>query len=282
MLNAHQKRWGVEQWTAFLKEQDIPVMPRSHLILATMAQSEGDDISPKELAAVVTGDPFLALRLLRAAEHTRSHTLGHEVTTPLASVMQTGIDNLLSLVRHSPLCDDSILGLTECEFRAATASYIARAWASCRADVSPDEVALAALLADIGELMLWQFAAELPQAALEELHSGRAQRTLQAQTQAAGFTFKSLSVSLAEAWALPPLIAQLIRGVDNVRANIARLANDAARHVQADMDNPAIPDDIRAIRELLPHTSFKTLLAPLPISDDYRAAVLQQLDGAAA
>ena len=40
-------------------------------------------------------------------------------------------------------------------------------WGSARADVSRDEVAMASLLAEIGELLLWSVAPELPVSALE-------------------------------------------------------------------------------------------------------------------
>ncbi|CAB1368529.1 HDOD domain-containing protein [Denitratisoma oestradiolicum] len=277
MLTSYQMHWGVEQWSAFLKIEDIPIMPASRQFILAIAEEKGEDVSPRELAVIVTSDPFLALRVLRAAEARRSRVLGRDATTPIASIMQTGLDRLMEIVDSSPLCDDSLPGLTECESRCAMASFIARSWASCRSDISPDEVALAALLAEIGEMMLWHFAPEIPQKALEELRSGRAFRTLQAQQQAAGFSFKLLSLALADAWELPHLLTMLIRGADNARANIARLANDTARHIQTNPENPAIPSDIIGIRELVPSASYRTLITPLPISDEFREVVLDAI-----
>ncbi|MDD5297011.1 MAG: HDOD domain-containing protein [Rhodocyclaceae bacterium] len=278
MLSEYQRHWGVEQWTAYLKAQDMPIMPRSRYLLQAVVATQAETISPRDLVGIVTGDPFLALRLLIRAELRHSRTLGHDITTPLASILQTGLDDLTHIINHSPLCDDSLPGLADAEFRSATASFLGRRWAACRADLSPDEVALAALLADIGEVMLWHFAPEIPMKVAEEIHSGRAQRTIQAQQQAAGFSFKSLSLSLADAWSLPPLLTQLIRGADTVRANIARIATDTARHLQSDMDNPAIPSDILSLHAFLPGASFEALLEPLPISDEYREAVLKALE----
>lgn len=279
MLSAHQRHWGVEQWTAYLKGQDMPIMPRSRYLLQVAVAGEGEALSPRDLLGIVTGDPFLALRLLIQADKRHSRTLGHDITTPLASLLQTGVDELTHIIEHSPLCDDSLPGLAEAEFRSATASFLARRWAAWRADISPDEVALAALLADIGEVMLWHFVPEIPLKVAEELRLGRATRTLQAQQQAAGFHFKSLSLSLADAWGLPLLLTQLIRGVDSVRANIARIATDTARHLQADPENPAIAADITGLHAFLPGASVHTLLEPLPISDDFRSAMLRALGG---
>ncbi|MDD5297119.1 MAG: HDOD domain-containing protein [Rhodocyclaceae bacterium] len=264
---------GVDQWAVFLKDQDIPIMPGSRMILLAMSEGQIDSISPKELARVVVGDPFLSVRLIRNAELRRSRRLGRESTTPLAMIMQTGLDGLLALVKDSPVCDIGDRGLGECAFKSATASYLARRWAQSHTDAAPEEIAMAALLADIGEMTLWHFAPEIPTAVQEELHSGRSLRVLEAQQKVAGFSFKDLSLALAAAWELPPLIATLIRGLDNARANIARIANDTARHIHIHPENPAIPADIIALKEYLPSVGFNILLAPLPVSDEFRDTV---------
>jgi HD-like signal output (HDOD) protein len=278
MLTTFQSHWGVEQWVVFLKDKDIPVLPRTRLLMEVLSEEQREKIAPKDLASLVFGDPYLALKLLRKAEGRRSRTLGQETTTALASVMQLGFDDLTRTVRDAPLTDDRNPHMNDCEFRAAMASSIARHWASAHADISAEEVALAALLAESGELLLWHFAPELPEKVFEELHSGRAQRTLQAQQQAVGFSFKQMTLSLAEAWQLPPLITQLIKGSDTLRANIARLATDAARHIVADPENPALTSDILDIKSLLPGVSNHLLVAALPITPEFKEEVLAAFD----
>jgi HD-like signal output (HDOD) protein len=278
MLTTFQSHWGVEQWVVFLKDKDIPVLPRTPVALKALVEAQENEVAPRDLADLVFDDAYLALKLLRKAEGRRSRTLGQETTTALASVLQLGADDLARTVRNAPLTDESNPHLIDCELRAAMASSIARSWASARADVSSEEVALAALLAETGELLLWHFAPELPERALEELHSGRAQRTLQAQQQAVGFSFKQMTLALAEAWQLPPLITQLIKGSDTVRANIARLATNAARHIVADPENPALPDDIIDIKAILPGVSNSHLVGVLPISPEHKEVVLAAFD----
>lgn len=275
MEHRHQ-HWGLPQWVAFLREKDIPIMPRSKEQIEAL---DADVVSPKELAQIVMQDPFLALRLLRRAERHRSQTLGHDTTTILGAVQQVGVRGLRTAAADSPLCDDANAGLQACEGRAVMSASIALHWAAHRVDISPEEVALASLLLEIGELMLWAFFPELPERTLDELKSGRATRNVQAQQQIAGFTFKQLSISLIETWALPPLIMQLVKGADTPRANIARIAADAARHLQANPRNPALPSDVVAVHAFLPQVSWEALLATLPIDDDYREAVLAMVTG---
>jgi HD-like signal output (HDOD) protein len=271
VLMHDHRHWGLPQWVAFLRTKDIPIMPRSKMFIEAL---DGERVSPKEMAGIVMCDPFLGLRLLRRAEGHRSGTLGHDTTTILGAVQQVGVDGLVEAAEKSELCDDNNMGLVACEARAVLSASIALHWAANRADLSPEEVAFAALLGEIGELMLWAFAPELPLAALDEMRSGRATRNAQAQSQAVGFGFKQLSLGLIEAWGLPLLIGQLVKGADTPRANIARIASDAARHIQVDPENPALPSDVAAVRAFLPGVPLENLLASLPISDEYRELVL--------
>ncbi len=273
-MDSHRQHWGLSQWVAYLREKDIPVMPRSRGLIGGL---DVERVSPREMAEIATGDPFLALRLLRRAQRRRSAALGHDTTTLLGAVQQVGVRGLSEACAESPLCDDENAGLAGCEARAVLSARIARHWAAHRADVSPEEVALAALLGEIGELMLWAFAPELPERARSALRLGLAARNAQAQSDTAGFTFKQLSLGLIEAWELPPLIMQLVRGADTPRANIARIASDAARHILADAENPALPDDVASVKAFLPGVPWHALLAPLPIADEYRVQVLQRV-----
>lgn len=273
-MDRHRQHWGLPQWVAFLREQDIPIMPRSKTMIAAL---DVEAISPRELAGMVMCDPFLSLRLLRRAERRRSTTLGHDTTTVLGAVQQVGMRGLVEAAAESPLCDDANPGLAECEARAVLSANIALHWAGHRADVAPEEVAFAALLGEIGELMLWACEPEVPQRACDELRSGRAARNAQAQQQSAGFGFKQLSLGLIDAWELPPLIGQLVKGADTPRANIARIASDTARHIQADPENPALPDDVIGAKVFLSGVPWHALLLPLPLSDECRVRVLQNI-----
>jgi HD-like signal output (HDOD) protein len=278
MLSPHQLRWGVDQWVAYLKDKEIPVLPRTKAIfqdLANLPPEEKEQISARDLANYVHVDPFFALKLLRRAERRRSSRLGQETTTALAAIMQIGVKELLTIVSTSLVCDSEYPGCTDCESRATMAASIARNWAMLRADISPDEVTLATLLSEIGELLMWYFAAELPLKSEKELASGKAFRSVQAQQQAVGFSFRQLTLSLAVSWELPALISQLIKGTDSPRANVARISIDTARHIVTDGHNPAIPADVVNIHNVLHGVTFEHLVQVLPIDDEYKATVLQ-------
>jgi HD-like signal output (HDOD) protein len=259
VLTQYQQRWGLDQWAAFLTPQIIPCMPRSKMLLRAIEEAQREELSAADLTALVTGDPYLCLRLLREAEQRRTHRLGHDTTTPLGAVIQLGVKAFRNLLLDSPEVDTGSPGLAACEGRAVLASQIAQMWGKAHADVAPEEVAMAALLAEIGELLLWHFAPELPQAAQESLASGRAHRSAEAQVLACGFRFRDLSLKCATIWVLPQLLVQLIRGVDNARANLCKLYLDTARHLAAGAGNAALPDDLAQAHRLIPNASLEWL-----------------------
>ena len=265
MLNENQKHWGVDQWAAFLSARALPCMPRSKLRLLELETELGDSLSAHDLANLAGADPFLCLHLLREAESHRAQRLGHETSTPLGAVMQLGTDTFHKLLLESPETDESNQGLAECEARSHLASRLALRWGAQRADVSPDEIAMAALLAEIGELLLWSFAPELPLNALAALESGHSPRSVQAQVDTCGFRFKDLTLKCATIWHLPPLLTQLIRGIDNTRSSLSRLCVDTARHLSTGGANdPALPSDIADAKHIIPGASLEWLTEQLP------------------
>ena len=274
MLSDYQRRWGVDQWAAFLSLQAIPCMVRSKMMLRALEDTQGEDLAAADLTSLVVTDAYFCLRLLREAESRRSHHLGHDTTTPLGAILQLGIKNFRTLLFSCRETDEDSLGLHACSARAILASQIAQMWGRARADIAPEEVAMATLLAEIGELLLWHFAPELPQAALDALASGRAKRSAEAQMLACGFRFRELSLKCATVWHLPPLLIQLIGGKDNVRANLCKLYLDTARHLVNSPDDPALPDDLAQARRLIPQASLEWLAGHMNGLDETRQATV--------
>jgi hypothetical protein len=265
VLKEHQRHWGVDQWAAYLSGHDLPCLLRSKQRLIELETTRGEQLSACDLAEIAGADPFLCLRTLREAEKRRVQCLGHETTSTLPAVMQLGTDTFRKLLLNSPETDESNPGLAECEARSHLASRLALRWGSARGDISPEEVAMAALLAEMGELLLWSFAPELPIAALKRLHSGLSPRSVQAQVDSCGFRFKDLTLKCATIWNLPSILPQLIRGIDNTRANLSRLCVDTARHLHTGgAGDPALPSDIVEAKHLIPGASLEWLTEQLP------------------
>lgn len=275
-MQPHQWQWGVNQWAEYLKDKEIPVLPRTRAILAALhegGEALREKMSTRDMANIVYADPYLALKLLRRAEERRSRQLGNDTTTPLAAVLQTGYDELHSIVSNSKACDDALPGCQTCEFRSILASSIARAWANRRVDVSPDEVSMAALLVEIGELLLWHFAPEMTDKETRVRDWNERFWALMQRPSDIEFTFRQLTVALAQSWALPGLVITLIKGTDTPRANIARLAADIAKLITNDPQPAELLAILQQASKVVPSASLAELAEPLPLPEEIRAAL---------
>lgn len=284
-MQEHQWQWGINQWVEFLRDKDTPVLPRTRAIIAAIeagGSEQHETLSARDLVNIVYADPYLALKLLRRAEQRRSRQLGHDTTTPLAAVLQTGYDELKGIVIASPDLGDVPDGCHTCEFRSVLACSIARAWANRRADVSPDEVSMAALLVETGELLLWHFAPEMTDKETRTRDWNERFWALMRRESEIDFTFRQLTTALAQAWELPSLVILLIKGTDTPRANIARLAADAAKLITTDLEVPKLLAILHDALLAVPAASLVELAEPLPLPDDVRAALLAAIAAEAA
>jgi HD-like signal output (HDOD) protein len=271
---AWREGWGIKQWAAYLEHRDLPVKGATQQALLDLESGRGDRLSALELSGLLLDDPLFALRLLREANRRLPRKLARDITTPLGAVLALGSDQFRALLLNAPREPMDNTGLLTAESRATLAARIAGAWGALHFDMDPGELALAALLSNAGDLLLWSFSPELPQAAARELHSGRAGRSTLAQQQACGFAFRDLTLLLAENWGLPRLIRQLIRGDESLRAQLARLAVDCARHLGNGPADPALPHDVNEAARLTGATLNRVVEALPGLAEDDRAALL--------
>jgi hypothetical protein len=272
------KWWGASQWAAYLEHMELPVKASSKRALTELEASRGDMLSARELADLMLDDPLFALRLLKDANQRLPRRMARDITTPLGVILALGTARFAEQLAHAPEVRDDNQSFIQCEGRATLAARLAFVYGSYHHDLDPGELALAALLSDAGEMELWAFAPELPQAVLALMRSGVVKRSEDAQLRACGFAFKDLTLLMSEHWQLPPLILQLIRGDENMRAKLARLAADTARHLSNGPTDPALPHDlVEAVK--LTGAAVQALVAAMPrLSESEREGLIRAVE----
>lgn len=269
------KWWGASQWAAYLEHMDLPVKASSKQALADLEASRGDMLSARELADLLLDDPLFALRLLKEANKRLPRRMAKDITTPLGIILSLGTACFSEQLAQAPEVRDDNHGFIECEGRATLAARIALIYGSYHHDLDPGELALGAMLSDAGEIELWAFAPELPEAALKALGNGLAQRSEEAQRKVCGFAFKDLTLLMCEHWQLPPLILHLIRGDENMRSKLARLALNTARHLDRGPADPGLQRDLADAAKLT-GASIQSLVGALPrLAVDEKAALIE-------
>lgn len=248
------------------------------------AHQNMDRIIGRDIAAIVLQDPFMAVRVLAYIQPFRGKHLQTDITTVGNAIMMLGIEPFFknfeapttveAVLKDEP---QALLGVLQVIRRAQRASRYAHDWAFDRYDMNAEEVALAALLHDLAEILLWCFAPRLAIEIRDRQLADKSLRSTAAQLQVLGIRLFDLQLALCDAWHLPELLKTLM---DDASSELPRVQNVAlavnlARHSAHDWENPALPDDFSAIEKLL-HISRETLLSRLQIPEDLIPKYLPQ------
>lgn len=275
---------SLQSWVAYLSQVEIPVLKRTERELARLRENE-DRVSGREIAQVVLQDPLMAVRVLAYIEAHRRRSQTADITTIDRAIMMLGITpffrNFASLgltESHLGAHPKALLGLLQVVARARRAAHFARDWALVRHDLDVDEITVAALLRDIAEILLWCFAPSLSLEVAALKAKNPSMRSHVAQQAVFGINVWDLQLALCQAWHLPQLLTTLMSDAhaNSPRVRNVVLADDLARHAANGWNDPALPDDFRAIADLL-HTTPDAVMMRLGV-DAYTAEERERLN----
>lgn len=274
-------------WLTLLTGQELPILRQTARRLDE-ARHDIDRISGRVITEIVLQDPLLAIRVLAYIQEVGSRRLRSDITNIASAVMMLGVEPFFRAFDR-PLTLESVLvgrpsallGVVRVILRTQRASRYAYEWAFARHDMNVEEVALAALLHDLAEILLWCFAPDLAIELRTRLRADRSLHSGSVQQEVLGFPLVDLQLALCQVWRLPALLTTMM---DDANAHLPRVQNvklavDLARHSTDGWTDPAIPDDLAAVQKML-HISRATLLERLQLPSELLPSLLQ--DGAAA
>lgn len=250
---------SADAYVTLLSNQVIPVLRQTVRQLEAL-RDEQDSINGKRIAAVVLGDPLMTMKLLAHLQVNRGRSQNHDITTIDRAIMMMGIAPFFNTFAAMPTLEDrltshpkALLGVLQVIGRARRAAHFARDWAILRHDLDVEEITVAALLREATEIMCWTFAPALAQRVKDMQMADRQLRSAVAQRAIFGVTERDIQLSLVRAWQMPELLVSLLdeAHAENPRVRNVRLANRFARHLASGWDNPALPDDIAEIEDLV-------------------------------
>ena len=291
----------LDAWVLFYTQAELPVLRHTQTALEKL-RADAETVNGRVLSSVILQDPLMTLRVLAYLERHRPKKQRTDITTISRALMMIGINPFFRNFENLPLIEDQLsahpkarLGLLKTIQRARRAAHWAREWAMLRHDLDIDEITIAALLHDIAEILMWCFAPSLPLRVHELQVQDRSLRSVAAQQEVYGIRLHDLQLSLVNAWHLPKLLTMLMddstpseesekpandsSAKDNPRVRTVTLAVDLARHSAHGWNDPALPDDFKAIEELL-HISHETLMGKLGLDADGRPPATNAADQA--
>ncbi len=263
-----------EAWISVFSEAELPVLRHSVNALENLRE-DADSANGRKLASVILHDPLLTLRVLAYIEAHRRQRQTTDITTIDRAIMMIGITPFFRDFQDLPVAEDrlkahpqALLGLLKAITRARRAAHWAHDWAILRRDTDVNEIALATLLHDVAEFLMWIFAPKLALQFRDAQLAQPEQRSATLQERVFGVPLNQLTLDLAQAWRLPALLVELLDHdhADKPRVRNVKLAVDLARHSATGWSNPALPDDFAGIRDLL-HVNQETLVRRLDVDE---------------
>lgn len=246
-------------WTQAIRDSEIPVLSRTAQAIDAMREQE-DDVAPRAIAEVVLDDPLMALKLLAYVARNRPARVVTDTETVTAALLMMGTSNFFRAFAGQATVEarlgaipGAVEGVERVVRRAHRAARFALGFAMHRLDTDAEIIQEAALLHDFAEALLWCHAPMLALEIERRMHADPSLRSAHAQRELLNIELCDLEQALMKAWRLPELLQRLtndhLRDVPRVR-NVL-LATALARHSDRSWSNPALPDDVQAIAQLL-------------------------------
>lgn len=267
----------LSSYISFFRNVEFPVLRKTARQLAQLRENE-DELSPRQVGAVIHDDPLMALKLLIYQLRKRGRNQNHDITTVERAVMMIGMTQFFDCFGDLPTLEDTLadhpkalIGCLKVIARAKRAMYYARDWAILRHDIDVEEITVATLLNEVAEILCWCCAPDLTEKAFALQRATPGLRSAAAQRAMLGVAIAEIQLGLAREFELPQLLIALMdtANAENPRVRTVTLATDLARHAANGWNDPALPDDFKAIGELL-HLDHDALMNRLKVPADAR------------
>ncbi|GAB1393127.1 hypothetical protein MASR1M60_12900 [Rhodocyclaceae bacterium] len=249
----------LDAWVSYFGQAEIPVL-RHTVTQLNALREDAERTNARRISSVILHDPMMTLRVLGYIEVKRSKSRQTDITTIERALMMIGMGPFFNDFNELPIVEEqlkpyprALLGLLRVVNRTRRAVGWARDWALCRHDLDVDEVTVATLLYDFPEILMWCFAPQLALQIVERQKTDRSLRSVVIQEEIYNVPLYQIKAALADAWRLPQLLKSLMdpEHAEHPRVRNVKLAVDLARHSANGWDDAALPDDYKAISELL-------------------------------
>lgn len=208
----------LKEWIARINRQEMPVLHTT--ISALRKLTEQEDVSISELTQIILLDASLTARILKLVNSPFYNPSGTTVSTVSRAVVLLGFNVIRDLAISVAIIDSLLKGDSRSNVKKILAqSFLAavqaRTIAEKHGEKDLEEIFIASLLANLGEITFWCFAKEAEIARLNQWLGKPGYDDEKAQRKALGVTFAELTLALVNEWHLqqdPSLLQHLLNG----------------------------------------------------------------------
>ncbi len=270
--------------------ETLPALPAAYERIAELA--EDPSASATEFAHVISADSALTARLLRIV-NSPVYGFPRRIESVTRAIVVLGFETLRQLVLVSSVVDafrdpaPRSLGRTAFWEHSLATGLVAKSLAGLRRPERAEEIFVAALLHDVGKLVLDRLDPERYRAALERSHRDR-RALLETEIETLGTTHPEVGALLLERWRLPRPLVEVVRhhhdplsaGLDRDRTLLVQAADALAIGLGwGDGGNrwvPAVAPDLLERLSLEPDLVLDALASAEADLDETRSLFLQE------
>ena len=202
----------LQEWVRRISEEEMPIFKFTADSINRITTK--DDTSSSELANVILQDASLTARILKLANSNFYNPSGVAINTISRAVVFIGFNLVRDLglslaIIDALLKDKSRSRVMEIMARSFHAAVQARSIAETMGDSSPEEVFIATLLHELGEMAFWCIARNEGDDLIDAMDDPD-MTPEEAQAEILGFTFHQLTLGLTQNWHLGDLLNSAI------------------------------------------------------------------------
>jgi HD-like signal output (HDOD) protein len=221
---------SLEEWVRRLRDRDMPVFSRT--VQALNEAMNGSRSGVLELSQIILEDPTLTAKILKLSNSPYYNPGRQKLATITRAIVLIGLQTVRDLALACSFIETVLSYSNKKQVQREIARSLhsavqAKALAILANDPQPEEIFIAALLNNIGEVVFWCFDQGQGQEISRLIQEGRSSD--QAEREALGFRLKQLGATLSKHWKLGELVEDVFEtNHRSPRSELARLGCEVA------------------------------------------------------
>jgi len=220
------------------------------------------DSTADDMAAVISQDPALVVRMLKIA-NSAYYGLSREVETISRAVAILGTNKIRDLVLSSSASEafdgipNNLISMQDFWHHSLYCGLLAQILSKKSKKTNSDSIFIAGLLHDIGQLLMFNQLPEKSHEAILLLMEGSEElETFEAERHVFGFDHMQVGAALIQSWKLSPVLKECVefhhepQNAKDFPAEVAMINIANAVAVMADFDSMSPEDEIPMIHPL--------------------------------
>ncbi len=234
----------LQQWVSDITSQDMPVLGHTTRTVLNLSKDSNSTIS--DLTQVILQDPSMTARILTLVNAVFYNPRGKSISTISRAIILLGLEAVCNICLTIKLIDTLVkksnqTHLTREMGLSIHAAVQARNIAKERGDKEPEEVFIAALLMQIGNMAFWC----CDNAATDKLDKAlkaSSDPVEKIEKEVLGFSLHELTMSLTKEWGLGQMLQDALENKVNAGARIQNiiLGNKLAKATDKDWESEEV------------------------------------------